>query len=117
LIGLKYQVYLKGPSRRKVGCIQALLRTQFSADHVAVEATPIIAGALEKIKTREYDVLIWDAVVAKTERSKGLELLDRLTKHSRTYIIVVTEQEGKSLPLDRLRAAYDPFTKTRSARL
>ena len=51
-----------------------------------------------------YDVLIWDAVTSKTEQAKGLELLDRLTKNSRTYIIVITDQWTSPIGLDRLRA-------------
>jgi DNA-binding response OmpR family regulator len=55
----------------KTGHIQALLRERFSADHMSVDAVPFVAGALEKIKTQGYDVLIWDAI-ASTEQSKGL---------------------------------------------
>src|ERR687891_2229177 len=48
-----------------------------------------------------------------TEQSKGLELLDRLTKQSsKTYSIVVTDQKGALLSLDRLKA-YAHRTLTR----
>jgi DNA-binding NtrC family response regulator len=97
----------------KTGHIQALLRDRFSEDRISVDAVPFVAGALEKIKTQGYDVLIWDAVASKTEQSKGLELLDRLTKNSnKTYIIVVADQEGGPFPLDRLKA-YSHRTLTR----
>jgi len=60
-----------------------------------------------------YDVLIWDALTSKTEQSKGLELLDRLTKNSsRTYIIVLTDQWASPIGVDRLRA-YAHRTLTR----
>jgi DNA-binding NtrC family response regulator len=97
----------------KTGHIQALLRERFSGGHISVDAIPLVAGALEKIKTQGYDVLIWDAVASKTEQSKGLELLDLLTKDSnKTYIIVMANQEGGPFPLDRLKA-YAHRTLTR----
>jgi DNA-binding NtrC family response regulator len=97
----------------KTGHIQALLRERFSGDRISVDALPFVAGALEKIKTQGYDVLIWDAVASKTEQSKGLELLDLLTKDSnKTYIIVVADQAGGPFPLDRLKA-YAHRTLTR----
>ena len=97
----------------KTGHIQALLKERFSADHISLDAVPFVAGALEKIKTQGYDVLIWDAVASKTEQSKGLELLDLLAKDSnKTYIIVVADPEGGPFPLDRLRA-YAHRTLTR----
>lgn len=89
----------------KTGNIEALLRKRFSGEHISVDAMPLVAGAMERFKTGGYDVLIWDTVASKTEQSKGLELLDLLTKDSsRTYIIVLTNQEGVPVPLDRLRA-------------
>lgn len=97
----------------KTGKIQALLRERFSRDHVSVDSMPISGGATEKATSGEYDVLIWDAVASKTEQSKGLELLDLLTKDSsRTYIIVVTDQGGGPFPLDRIKA-YAHRTLTR----
>ncbi|HEX5020038.1 MAG TPA: sigma-54 dependent transcriptional regulator, partial [Candidatus Binatia bacterium] len=60
--------------------------------------------AMERFMAAGYDVLIWDAVTSKTEQAKGLELLDRLTKNSRTYIIVITDQWTSPIGLDRLRA-------------
>ena len=97
----------------KTGHIQALLKERFSADHISVDAVPFVAGALEKIKTQGYDVLIWDAAASKTEQSKGLELLDLLAKDSnKTYIIVVADPKGGPFPLDRLRA-YAHRTLTR----
>jgi DNA-binding NtrC family response regulator len=89
----------------KTGDIQALLRRQFFGDPVLVDAVPIVGAATEKFATGEYDVVIWDAVTSKTEQSKGLQLLNLLTKDSsRTYIIVVTNQEAGSLGLKRLKA-------------
>jgi DNA-binding NtrC family response regulator len=89
----------------RTGSIRALLEKQFSADHISVESMPLIGEATERFEAEKYDVLIWDAVESKTEQSKGLELLDLLTKDSsRTFIIVVTGQEGGPLPLDRLKA-------------
>jgi DNA-binding NtrC family response regulator len=85
--------------------IQALLRKRFSGDQISVDAASVVAGAMEKFSSGGCDVLIWDAVASKTEQSKGLELLDLLTKDSsRTYIIVVTDHERGSIPLERLRA-------------
>ena len=64
----------------KTGEIQALLRKQFLGDPVFVDAVPVVEAAAQKFMTEGYDVLIWDAIVSKTEQSKGLELLDLLTK-------------------------------------
>ncbi|HWP60381.1 MAG TPA: sigma-54 dependent transcriptional regulator [Candidatus Acidoferrales bacterium] len=89
----------------KTGDIQALLRDRFSRHQVCVEGIPFVGGAMEKCKTGRYEVLIWDAAGSKTEQSKGLELLDLLTRDSiKTYAIVVTDQKGGSLSLERLRA-------------
>jgi two-component system NtrC family response regulator len=97
----------------KTGHIQALLRERFAADHISVDAVPFVAGALEKIKTHGYDVLIWDAAASKTEQSKGLDLLDLLTKDSnKTYTIIVAAQRCAAFPLDRLKA-YAHRTLTR----
>jgi DNA-binding NtrC family response regulator len=87
------------------GNIQALLKQRFRGKHISVDSMCLISGAMEPITTSGYDVLIWDAVASKTEQSKGLELLDLLTKDSsKTYIIVVMDQESGSLPPDRLKA-------------
>jgi DNA-binding NtrC family response regulator len=97
----------------KTANIQALLKERFGRDHVSVDALPAVEIAIEGSRAAGYDVLIWDAVGSKTEQSKGLELLDLLTKDSlRTYIIVVTDQEGGLLPLDRLKT-YAHRTVTR----
>lgn len=89
----------------KTGRIQTLLRERFLGDHITVESTPLIGAAWEKIATRGYDVLIWDAATSKAEQTKGLALLDLLTKDSsKTYIIVVTDQQRTPVPLDLLKA-------------
>lgn len=97
----------------KTASIQSWLRTHFSGDHVSVHAVPMIAGAMEEIKAARYEVLIWDAVAKKTEQSKGLDLLNLLTKDfNTTYIMVVTDQERAPIPLDRLRTyAHRTFTR------
>ncbi|MGB7948935.1 MAG: sigma-54 dependent transcriptional regulator [Candidatus Binatia bacterium] len=89
----------------KTGRIQSLLRDRFSGDPISVEGMPLIGRAIQQITTPGYDVLIWDAIASKTEQSKGLELLDLLTRDfGRTYIIVVTDQGTGSHGLDRLKA-------------
>jgi two-component system NtrC family response regulator len=97
----------------KKTAIQALLKERFVGDSISVDSVPLIEQAMEQFMATGYDVLIWDAVTSKTEQSKGLELLDRLTKtSSRTYIIVVTDQWASPIGLDRLRA-YAHRTLTR----
>ena len=89
----------------KTGTIQTLLKQRFPGDRISIDTVPVIERAMENFMASGYDVLIWDAVTSKTEQSKGLELLDRLTKKSsRTYIIVVTDQWASPLGLNRLRA-------------
>ena len=97
----------------KTANIQSWLREHFSGDHVSVHAVSMIAGAMEELKATRFEVLIWDAVASKTEQSKGLDLLNLLTKDfSRTYIMVVTDQERAPIPLDRLRAyAHRTFSR------
>jgi len=97
----------------KTANIQSWLRKHFSGDRVSVHAVPMIAGAMEEMKTTRFEVLIWDAVASKTEQSKGLDLLNLLTKDfCRTYIMVVTDQERAPIPLDRLRTyAHRTFTR------
>jgi len=93
--------------------IQALLKQRFAGKRISVDAVPLVERALEKVKGGEYHVLIWDAVASKTEQSKGLELLDLLTRDSnKTYTIVVADQEGGAFPLNRLKA-YAHRTITR----
>jgi DNA-binding NtrC family response regulator len=85
--------------------IQALLKERFVGDSIGVEGVPSIDQAAANFLASGYDVLVWDAVTSKTEQSKGLELLDRLTKNSsRTYIIVVSDQWTSPIGLHRLRA-------------
>jgi len=97
----------------KKTAIQALLKERFVGDSISVDSVPVIEQAMEQFMATGYDVLIWDAVTSKTEQSKGLELLDQLTKKSsRTYIIVVTDQWATPIGLDRLRA-YAHRTLTR----
>ena len=89
----------------RAGRIQNLLENRFSGDPIEVESMPLVGQSVEQIATPGYDVLIWDAVASKTERSKGLELLDLLTRDfGRTYIIVVTDEGAGSHGLDRLKA-------------
>jgi DNA-binding NtrC family response regulator len=89
----------------KKPAIQALLRERFVGDSIAVEGVCSVDQATEHFIATRCHVLIWDAVTSKTEQSKGLELLDRLTKNSaRTYIIVVTDQWTSPTGLNRLRA-------------
>jgi DNA-binding NtrC family response regulator len=87
------------------GNVEAVLKKRFPAEHICVESMPLVAEAMTKVKMRGYDILIWDAVASATEQSKGLELLDLLTKDSsRTYIIVATDQEAGSRRFSRLKA-------------
>lgn len=88
----------------KNATIQALLKERFVNESVSVDSVPVVDQAMERFMAAGYDVLIWDAVTSKTEQAKGLELLDRLTKNSRTYIIVITDQWTSPIGLDRLRA-------------
>ncbi len=68
---------------------------------------------MDTIVATGYDVLIWDAVASASEQSRGLELLDLLSKQpSKTYIIVVADPGSGPLPLERLRA-YAHRTLTR----
>jgi two-component system, NtrC family, response regulator AtoC len=88
----------------KKATIHALLKERFVGESVSVDSVPVVDQAMERFMAAGYDVLIWDAVTSKTEQAKGLELLDRLTKNSRTYIIVITDQWTSPIGLDRLRA-------------
>jgi DNA-binding NtrC family response regulator len=97
----------------KTANIQTLLKERFAREHVSVHALAGVDSALETAKAARYDVLIWDAAASKTEQSKGLELLDFLTRDSlKTYIIVVTDQVAGPIRLERLRA-YAHRTLTR----
>lgn len=97
----------------KSGAIQRLLTQRFRGGSISVDTVPVIDQAMEQFMATGYDVLIWDALTSKTEQSKGLELLDRLTKNSsRTYIIVLTDQWASPIGVDRLRA-YAHRTLTR----
>lgn len=89
----------------KTNQIRNLLNQRFAGEAIAVESTPLISAAAERIKTKSYEILIWDAAASRTELAEGLELLDLLTKDSsKTFIILVASQRNGSLRLDRLRA-------------
>ena len=97
----------------KSGGIQRFLKERFAGDSVSVDSVSVVDQAAQQLTETGYDVLIWDAVASKTEQSKGLELLDRLTRNSsRTYIVVVTDQWTSATGIDRLRA-YAHRTLTR----
>ena len=97
----------------KSGNIHARLKQRFCGDHISVDAMPCIPSAVEEFRTAAYDVLIWDTVTSVTEQSKGLHLLDSLTRDSsRTYIIVIAAQSTSAIRLNRLKA-YAHRTLTR----
>jgi DNA-binding NtrC family response regulator len=97
----------------RTGNLQSLLQTRFAGDPVAVDSMPLVGEVGETFAKEGYDVVIWDANTSKTEQSKGLELLDVLTRDSnRTYTIVVTDVKDGTLPLDRIKA-YAHRTLTR----
>jgi DNA-binding NtrC family response regulator len=97
----------------KVTNLQRLLRKRFPEDHICVDGLPIAREAIQRVKAKGYDILIWDAVASVTEHSKGLELLDLVTKEpSKTYTIVVADPRDAPLQLDRLKA-YAHRTVTR----
>ncbi|HWO41815.1 MAG TPA: sigma 54-interacting transcriptional regulator, partial [Candidatus Eisenbacteria bacterium] len=91
--------------------VQVLLKTRFAADCIRVDAIPPNTG--NATNAGAYDVLIWNVSGSVSEQSKGLELLDLLAKDSnKAYIIVVSDQHGGFLPLDRLKS-YAHRTLTR----
>ncbi|HEY7318896.1 MAG TPA: sigma-54 dependent transcriptional regulator [Candidatus Binatia bacterium] len=97
----------------KTGEIQGLLKRQFSDNPVFVDAVPTIGAASEMLAAGAYDIVIWDAFTSRTEQSRGLQLLDLLTKNSgKAYIIVVTDHASGSPGFDRFKA-YAHRTLTR----
>jgi DNA-binding NtrC family response regulator len=88
----------------KKPAIQTLLRERFEDASVLVDSVPCVDQAAKNFLAAVYDVLIWNAVVSKTEQSKGLELLDKLTQNSsRTYIIAITDRWASPIEVNRLR--------------
>jgi DNA-binding NtrC family response regulator len=84
--------------------IGSLLRERFVSESVSVDCVCCIDEAVENFQEAGYDVLIWNVAASKTERSKGLELLDKLTQNSsRTYIIAVTDRWASPTELNRIR--------------
>jgi hypothetical protein len=53
----------------KTTSIQALLRTQFSGHCICVDSIPIVSASAERVKAREYDVLIWDVSTSVSQKT------------------------------------------------
>jgi DNA-binding NtrC family response regulator len=86
------------------GNIRQMLDRRLSSDHVSVSACSMIGRAGRSLKTGEYDVLVWDIGASKTEQSKGIEVLNLLSRLScRTYVVVIADPESESFPHDRFR--------------
>ena len=84
--------------------IQTLLRERFEGASVVVDGVPCVDQAAKNFLAAAYDVLIWNAVTSKTEQSKGLDLLDKLTQNSsRTYIIAIMDRWTNPIEVNRLR--------------
>jgi DNA-binding NtrC family response regulator len=97
----------------RASILQTLLRNRFPEGHISIDGLPVVREAIQKVKASDYDILIWDAVPSAHEQSKGLELLDLVTKEpSKTYTIVVTDPQGAPFSVDRLKA-YAHRTVTR----
>lgn len=78
----------------KAGEIQALLRSRFSRNKVLVHAVRDVAAIADESVRTTYDVVIWDADGAESERSEDLEWLKGLSKDfPQTKIILVSARE------------------------
>ncbi|MEX0806127.1 MAG: sigma-54 dependent transcriptional regulator [Candidatus Binatia bacterium] len=74
--------------------IQALLKSWFSAD-IHIDAMPVLDIIAHKSKETAYDILIWNADSSPSQRCKGLEMLERISRDSpETQIIVISHEEG-----------------------
>jgi DNA-binding NtrC family response regulator len=64
----------------KKGEIQSLLRRRFAQDKMSIDSAHCIAAVLDKVERDAHDIVVWDADVSKSERAKGAETLDVLSR-------------------------------------
>lgn len=55
--------------------IEAVLKRRFSRNKMRVDAVRGVDAVLDQFGQRTYDLVIWDADVSGTDKSKGFELL------------------------------------------
>jgi DNA-binding NtrC family response regulator len=79
----------------KKGDIQSLLRRRFAQDKISIDSVPCVATVLDKVRRDAHDIIVWDADVSKSERVKGADTLEVLSRNSPdTQIIIVSWDEG-----------------------
>jgi DNA-binding NtrC family response regulator len=89
----------------ETGNIQQLLDRRLGSQHISVRGCSMIGRAGRSLKTGDYDVLVWDVAPAKTEQSKGIEVLHLLSRLScKTYVIVIADPESERFAQNEFRA-------------
>jgi DNA-binding NtrC family response regulator len=79
----------------KKGDIQTLLRRRFAQDKISIDSVACAATVLDKVGRDAYDIVVWGADVSKSERAKGAETLEVLSRNSpETQIIIVSWDEA-----------------------
>ena len=71
--------------------VEALLKSRFPAQ-ICIDTLPSPDAIAADTA---YDLLIWNADSSSSHKTKGLEMLERLSRHSpETQIIVISHEEG-----------------------
>jgi DNA-binding NtrC family response regulator len=79
----------------KKGEIHSLLRRWSAQDEISIESVSCMAAVLDKVGRDAYDIIVWDADASKSERAKGAETLEVLSRSSpETQIIIVSWDES-----------------------
>jgi DNA-binding NtrC family response regulator len=79
----------------KKGEIQSLLRRRFGQDQISIDGAHCMSTVLDKVGRDACDIIVWDADVSKSERAKGAETLEVLSRSSpETQIIIVSWDEA-----------------------
>jgi len=78
----------------KNGDIQSLLSRRFEKGEISIDSVPRVATVLDKVQRDPCDIIVWDADVSKSERAKGVETLEVLSRSApQTQIIIVSWDE------------------------
>ncbi|MBI2181508.1 MAG: sigma-54-dependent Fis family transcriptional regulator [Deltaproteobacteria bacterium] len=75
----------------KNGDIQSLLSRRFEKGEISIDSVPHVATVLDEVQRDPCDIIVWDADVSKSERAKGVETLEVLSRSApQTQIIIVS---------------------------
>ena len=78
----------------KKGDLHSLLTRRFAQDEISIDSVHCMSTVLDTVQREAYDIVVWDADVSKSERAKGAETLEALSRSfPETHMIIVSRDE------------------------